>query len=201
MPVREAFRRLTSEGALEPLSNGKTRVPVLDTARLQELTEIRMAVEGLAARRAAEHVSPQELSAISRANAEMLEAVARRDVAAEAKANEQFHFAIYRAAKSSELLRIIEHLWLRAGPFMKTFLDDYYRSASTRKYRTTRHHEELLAALKERDADGAEQALRQDLAQGAAFIALRAEQRASAPQPRGTRRNARAAKPRRAKRA
>src|SRR5882672_6640432 len=51
MPVREAFRRLMSEGALEPLSTGATRVPVLDLLKLQDITEIRLTVEGLAARR------------------------------------------------------------------------------------------------------------------------------------------------------
>src|SRR6185437_15138287 len=64
MPVREAFRRLTSEGALEPLSSGATRVPVLDFKKLQDLFEIRLSVEGLAARLAANRITESQITAL-----------------------------------------------------------------------------------------------------------------------------------------
>jgi DNA-binding GntR family transcriptional regulator len=44
MPVREAFRHLTSEGALQPLSTGAIRVPVFDLPKLQDIIEIRLNV-------------------------------------------------------------------------------------------------------------------------------------------------------------
>jgi DNA-binding GntR family transcriptional regulator len=100
MPVREAFRRLTSEGALEPLASGAIRVPTFDLRRLQDLTEIRLTVEGLAARLAAQRIRGAEFQALERCNEEVQRALDRRDIAAEAKANEHFHFCIYRAAPS-----------------------------------------------------------------------------------------------------
>src|SRR5579863_7307315 len=86
MPVREAFRRLTSEGALEPLATGATRVPTFDLIRLQDLTEIRLTVEGLAARLAAQRISADEFRSLEHCNQEVLWALERRDIAAEVKA-------------------------------------------------------------------------------------------------------------------
>ncbi len=44
MPIREALRRLTSEGALELKSNRRIMVPKLTPARLAELLELRVIV-------------------------------------------------------------------------------------------------------------------------------------------------------------
>ena len=119
MPVREAFRRLTSEGALEPLATGAIRVPTLNLARLKDLTDIRLTVEGLAARLAAQRISAEQFHSLVHCDQEVQWALERRDIGAEVKANERFHFCIYRAAQSAELLRIIEHLWLQIGPISR----------------------------------------------------------------------------------
>jgi len=52
-PAREAIRRLAGEGALEHLRSGTARLPALDRARLSEITDVRVALESLAARHAA----------------------------------------------------------------------------------------------------------------------------------------------------
>jgi len=170
MPVREAFRRLTSEGALEPLSTGATRVPVFDVLKLQDLTEIRLTVEGLAARRAATRMTAEEFSELEQCNREVHRAIETGSVAAEAKANEHFHFCIYRAAHSTELLRIIEHLWLQIGPYLSWLLKQGRWPASSRGARAFRHHKDILLALRRHDADGAEAALRTDLGTAATVL-------------------------------
>jgi DNA-binding GntR family transcriptional regulator len=163
MPVREAFRRLTTEGALEPLSSGATRVPVLDFVKLQDLMEIRVTVEGLAARRAATRVTEAEYQDLCAINEAVLKAAARRDQTNEAHANERFHFAIYRAARSDELLRIIEHLWLQMGPYLAWLLRRGLWPAHQREADAYRHHKGLLDALRLRDPAKAEMSLRADL--------------------------------------
>jgi DNA-binding GntR family transcriptional regulator len=170
MPVREAFRRLTGEGALEPLSNGTTRVPILDVEKLVELTELRKLIEGLAARKAAYMISAEELEAVESANDRMVRAIRERDPIAETRANEEFHFGIYRAARSAELIRIIEQVWLRIGPFLAGLLVTYDRPDKSRKRKSSAHHAELLKALRARDGERAEAALRADLAEGALYF-------------------------------
>jgi DNA-binding GntR family transcriptional regulator len=164
MPVREAFRRLTSEGAFEPLSTGATRVPMFDLPKLQDLIEIRLTVEGLAARRAAERLPAEEYRLLEQLNHVILKAAADGDRAGAARANERFHFGIYRAAQSAELLRIIEHLWLQVGPYLAWLLKQ--RGPWARRLegaRAFRHHKDILDALRRHDAQRAEVAMRADL--------------------------------------
>ncbi len=61
MPVREAVSRLASDGALEVAPNRALRVPILGAEAFRELAETRMAVEGMAASRAAIRRSGEEL--------------------------------------------------------------------------------------------------------------------------------------------
>lgn len=174
MPVREAFRRLTSEGALEPLSTGATRVPVFDLPKLQDLTEIRLTVEGLAARRAAHRMTSEEFRVLEQCHLEVQRAIDNADAAAEAKANEHFHFCIYRAAQSSELLRIIEHLWLQMGPYLSWLLRKGEWPGHARGVRAFRHHKNIIQALRRHDADQAEAAIRADLMTAAGVLAEQA---------------------------
>jgi DNA-binding GntR family transcriptional regulator len=171
MPVREAFRRLTSEGGLEPLSTGATRVPVFDRPKLQDLTEIRLVVEGLAARRAAHRITSQECVILEELNADVLRAAEHGDRAAEARANERFHFYVYRAAQSAELLRIIEHLWLQIGPCLAWVLKrNIWPPRTQRPGARFRCHRDLLLALRRHDAEQAEAAIRGDLTTAAAVL-------------------------------
>jgi DNA-binding GntR family transcriptional regulator len=180
MPVREAFRRLMSEGALEPLPSGAMRAPVLDVTRLQELIDIRLTVEGLAAREAAEQRTDAELALVERANDEMIAAVRSGDLSAEARANEAFHFAIYRAAHSPELVRIIEHLWLQAGPALAWATVDDRTTQRSQGLKSHSHHKSVVTALKRRDAAAAEQALRTDIATAGDILVERARRRSAA---------------------
>jgi DNA-binding GntR family transcriptional regulator len=174
MPVREAFRRLTSEGALEPLSSGATRVPVLDLEKLQDLFEIRLSVEGLAVRLAAARISEAELEMLAEANEQLLRVSRSEDIAAQSKANERFHFSIYRGAHSAELLRFIEHLWLRMGPYLQWLLSHGKWPKRERQRAAFSHHKEILDALRARDGARAEQALRADLMTAAELVTAHA---------------------------
>ena len=166
MPVREALRRLTSEGALEPLSTGAIRVPIFNLQKLQDLTELRLVVEGLAARRAAIRMTGDDFKSLEHCDREVQLAIASGDFAEEAKANEHFHFTIYRAAQSNDLLRIIENLWLQVGPYLSWLFKQSEwpaRLHGARGARAFRHHKDLESALRRHDGEQAELALRADL--------------------------------------
>jgi DNA-binding GntR family transcriptional regulator len=176
MPVREAFRRLTALGALEPLSTGATRVPLMDPGKIADIMEVRMQVEGLAARRAATRITAEQFRILGTANDDMLAAMRRKEPNAEARANEQFHFCIYSAAGSEELLRVIEHLWLRIGPYLFALLEEERKSGDSRTRRPATHHAAILEAMRLHDPDKAETALRADLMGTASFFAGRPRQ-------------------------
>lgn len=177
MPVREAFRRLTSEGALEPMASGATRVPTVDAAEFEEITAVRLSTEGLAARLAAGRISAEEIEDLEAAHNKVVAAVKQKDVHAEAQANELFHFTIYRAARSVTLLRIIEGLWLRIGPVLIFLLDDLNVDQPASRLANMQFHTKLIAALRSGNALAAEQAIQKDIGVAAEFYLARLTRR------------------------
>lgn len=170
MPVREAMRRLTSEGALETLPNGGIRVPMLGVKTLKEVTEIRLLIEPLAAKKAARNATPALIEKIRAEQVLIKRAVRSGDPKEESKANRRFHFAIYGAANSIELLRLIENVWLRIGPALfellcrRNEIDEF----SNREYLD--HHDALISALERKQGREAAQALKEDLKCGAKVL-------------------------------
>jgi len=118
MPVREAINQLTAAGVLETLPNRSVAVPRMTQAQFVELTRIRVALEGMAAEMACKCAPPQLARRLERINAELLKAIRDRDNLASLAKNQEFHFTLYAASESTLLPRLIESLWLRAGPFM-----------------------------------------------------------------------------------
>ena len=62
MPVREALRRLVAEHILVLLPNRSVSLPVLTTDKFEEITRIRLSLEGLAAEEATRHISRGEIA-------------------------------------------------------------------------------------------------------------------------------------------
>jgi DNA-binding GntR family transcriptional regulator len=110
MPIREALRRLDAAGLVENVPHRGARVTELSLADLAEIYEARLALEPLAAARAAEQFSERD----ARTATELLHELEARpddDSAGTWAAHKAFHFALYEAAGSSWLLRLIEPLW------------------------------------------------------------------------------------------
>ncbi|TIP70711.1 MAG: GntR family transcriptional regulator, partial [Mesorhizobium sp.] len=63
-PIREALQRLVAERLLEMKNNRSIIVPVLSSSAFEELTRIRIAVEGLAGEMAATRITARGLADI-----------------------------------------------------------------------------------------------------------------------------------------
>ncbi len=154
MPVRESVQRLITEGALSAMPNRTIRVPLLSRGEFEELCEIRVAIESLAAARAARLISDEEVKSVAE-DAKRLDAAVRRGTPeAILEANIAFHFHVYRAARYGHLLAMIESLWLRNGPLL---IYPFQAKAPRRKdfLRAHAHHQEWISALAARDAEKA----------------------------------------------
>lgn len=116
-PVREAIARLVSENALEQLDHRSARVPLFCEARLREVCELRMELEGKAAERAAERVTPADVARLAAIHARMTEARLADRRPEMMQENERFHLTLCAMADMPVLLQIVENLWLRCGPF------------------------------------------------------------------------------------
>lgn len=156
MPVRESLGRLVAANALEELPNRSVRVPRLDTTSLEHLFELRVRVEGLAARLATHAAAAKDLDALHEINADVKKAHEGGRMGELLQANQRFHFHLYGLCRSTVLLPIIEGLWLRSGPTM-------YFTLSTPGLWDSSSHLDILDALTRADANAAEAAMARDI--------------------------------------
>jgi DNA-binding GntR family transcriptional regulator len=163
MPVREAVRRLATEGALETLPNRRIRVPVMTRARFRELLRIRLALEGIAAEEAARRIRTEDIDRIEALNAEFTREMGRRqaDGARLFRINKDLHFILYEAAAMPVLLATIEGLWLQIGPLLHLSLRT--RANSKGRNPSPDWHKRLVRGLRRRDGAAARRALEGDL--------------------------------------
>jgi DNA-binding GntR family transcriptional regulator len=166
MPVRDAVRRLEIEHALVARSNRTLGVPEMTYASLMELREVRVALEGLAAEKAALLITPEELAEVDDRLQEMTAAASAGDTGAYLRANWAFHSAIYRAARSHLLLSMIEPTWMRIGPYVRLMLPD-----RDSLIESLGNHLRALEALRRRDQTAARQAIGQDICDSAEGLA------------------------------
>jgi DNA-binding GntR family transcriptional regulator len=157
-PVRESIRRLAAEGALEHLRAGRARLPELDLERLEEITEVRVALETLAARRAALCISADNIRELQAIQIELAATRDRGDYAAYLGWNEAFHFAYYRASAMPNLVRAIESMWLQAGPYLALLLPSM---------RGIDLHDLAIEAARRHDGNAAAAAIEEDIRRAA----------------------------------
>lgn len=106
-PVREALRRLQSEGIIEPKEGGLA-VTSFDMRAVAELYDVRQTLEGAAASLAARNADATELVLLQR----MLDAqrLCPNDPHAQARLNKNFHEQLYQAAHNRFLLKALQVL-------------------------------------------------------------------------------------------
>lgn len=157
-PVREAIRRLAAEGALEHLRSGTARVPALTSERLTEVTQVRVALESLAARQAAAHMTADDVLQLEAIQRDLAQARDARDYTTYLERNEAFHFTYYRCSRMPNLLRAIESMWLQSGPYLSLLLP---------AMRGIDLHAAAIEAGRHHDGDAAARAISEDIRRAA----------------------------------
>ena len=168
MPVREALQRLVAEKVLQQTPGRSIQVTPLTRERYDELIRIRMSIEGLAAKLATPLVDAPLIASLKDLNTEMRNATSTGDRLSVLQSNQAFHFTIYRAGRSPQLLEIIETLWLRSGPFFASAYTGPEEPAEMFD-RATQVHDRLIAALERRDGKAARYAIMLDIRSAAAW--------------------------------
>lgn len=164
MPVREAVNRLAAEQALEVRPNRSVLVPHMSRRQFLDVFELRCMLEGHAAATAASAANDKLIAQLR----ELSDAAKRSGVTDHAAAtlnrNQEFHFAIYRAADKELVLRMIEMLWLQAGPLLHVSL------RASPMHWSWAAHDDILDAFERHHADDARQAMERDIQKTAQHI-------------------------------
>ena len=155
-PVREALLILQAEGMIESAPNRGAAVRSFDATDLGEMYLLRAAVEGLAARLAAERVTARSLSKLSR-SCDRFEAVCTGGTLKElVRENLAFHDAILETAGSER----ISHL-VRSVTVLPLVYKSYLWYSPSQKLVSAHHHRQIVYAFEARDPERAESVMKQ----------------------------------------
>jgi len=162
MPVREALHRLHAERAFEVTKTARIRVPMMTSARLREIRDARIALEGLLAENAVVHLQKQDLVEIRRIYKQMNAAAHAGNVADYLWTNFAFHRRIYAVARTELVISAVETFWLHMGPCFALV-------APNREHlrRSMEAHRRILDALVDGDGPAARAAVADDIMQAA----------------------------------
>jgi DNA-binding GntR family transcriptional regulator len=159
-PVREAIRRLSAEGALEPQGNRRVVVPKMTEAMLEQVAFARLTIEPKLAEMAAAHLTPDLIEQLQRIDNTVDRTVQAGDVPGYLASNHAFHFCLYEASEAPVLVDMARSMWLRFGPSLRVVCARFGRDALPDR------HLEALAAMRAGDAAALRGAMERDIAQG-----------------------------------
>ncbi|MEX0375311.1 GntR family transcriptional regulator [Spiribacter pallidus] len=148
-PIREALRRLVSEGWLEQIPHRGARVVEWTRDDADEVFELRSILESHAVRRAATRMQPSEIARLrhlvdameSLSSAQQSES--REDIAT---LNDQFHQTILESAGSPRLQRLVNAI-VQAPMTTRSF----HRYNASEMARSMTQHREILQAIEAGD--------------------------------------------------
>jgi DNA-binding GntR family transcriptional regulator len=109
-PVREAIRKLELEGFVVMVPRKGAYVADISIKDINEVFEIRTALDGLAAGLAAERITEEELEQVERLLVEIGESIEQGDIERAVEVDTQFHDILYKASRNDRLVGIIGNL-------------------------------------------------------------------------------------------
>ena len=157
-PVREALKRLTAEGlvATNPLSGLVVRE--VNGNEVEDIYAIREALDGLAARLAAERATDADLARLRLLMELMGESARTEHWQSLVQLNIKFHEVLYAAARNERLAAIGRSLQDGIQRFSSMVFSDVERVAAV-----LLEHEQVVRALESHDPEAAEVAARRHL--------------------------------------
>ena len=157
-PLREAIGRLEACGLVVRRPNVGARVVTLSSSQLIEIFHVREALEGMAARLAAQHMSDEEIADLRRLLGQHREQIERDTEHAyfQREGDLDFH---YRIVQGSHNTRMINLLCNDLYHLVRLYRYQFGMS-SKRGPRAFVEHEHIVDAIERRDAEMAELMMR-----------------------------------------
>lgn len=157
-PVREAIRKLEQEGFVVMVPRRGTYVSDLSIRDINEVFEIRTALEVLSAGLAAERITEEDLERLERLLVEIGELIDTEDTERMVEADCRFHDILYNATHNKTLANITNNLREKFTPFRAISY-----AYPGRAKRSLEEHRRLVEALAERNPVSAQQVARKHM--------------------------------------
>ncbi len=153
-PVREAFRQLATEGFLQLMPRRGVMVACLSEKDVIEFYELKSLLEGYAARIAVGRIQEKDIQRMEMLNDQMAKLHQRGELKKIAKIHNEFHNILLEASGNEQLQNTVSQLCNRFQRF--TIL----LALAGKNMEAVTQHQEIIDALKKRDANQAEALVR-----------------------------------------
>ena len=157
-PVREALIRLSGEGLIEIEKNKGARVTELDLLTLQSIFEAGDLIERAYTRLACLRRDDNDLKAIDKARQNFQGDMQNQDIAAMTQSNTEFHLTIAAASRNKYFIDAYRRILADHERIAQLWYTHNFNSADQVSNKLMcQQHEQLFQAIKDRNADRAEE--------------------------------------------
>jgi DNA-binding GntR family transcriptional regulator len=167
-PIREALRILEMEGFVEIIPRRGAVVTDVTDKDVDEIFILKVKLESLAAKLAAEHLTDDDIAELEDLNARMEKFADAKNVSILIKLNSEFHNLIISKCENNRLTKFLEALlrqFKRATAYSFT--------EAGRIQRVIEEHREIIESFKKRDSEMAEELMAKHIQNGWQFIKSR----------------------------
>ena len=145
-PIREAIRKLELEGLVLMIPRRGAEVAKISHKSLQDVLEVRGALEELATDLACQRIDEEQLAALHEAEDRFKKAVATGTEMEIAEADEAYHDIIYNATGNKRLIQMINNLREQMYRYRLEYIKDEAQRGTL-----INEHEKILEAIRIRD--------------------------------------------------
>jgi DNA-binding GntR family transcriptional regulator len=160
-PLREAIRRLSSEGLIIMDTHRDSRVADVSASEARELLEVRLSLEPSATELAAHRRTEADIAAM-RTAAEKLLPVTRVWGEDAITAHREFHRAVYAASHNTSMIKLLDDLWDKSDRYRRLGLE--LPSGDEPRTIDLNQHHQILELVASGDGPGAAELARSHIA-------------------------------------
>jgi len=146
-PVREAIRKLELEGLVAMLPRKGAYVAGIMPKDAADILEIRAALEGLAAKLAAERITDEEIEELADDTAKIEESINKGDVEKAVEYDNKFHGSLVGASRNTRLASMVSNLQEQVQRF-RIMLTSTSKNVMLK---SLNDHKRIVEALSRRD--------------------------------------------------
>ncbi|MEE1029099.1 MAG: GntR family transcriptional regulator [Agathobacter sp.] len=145
-PIREAIRMLEQEGLAITIPRKGAEVARMTLKDMEDVLEVREALDELAARIACDKITREQLITLKKTKEEFVKSVEEGDIKKLAEADVRFHDVIYNSTDNTKLVTLLNNLREQMYRYRIEYLKnpDNYQGL-------LKEHEDIVAALENRD--------------------------------------------------
>ena len=166
MPIREALNRLAKMGLAESVPYVGMKLVSLKQDDLLQIYQMRQLLEPLAAGRACEKITEEDVQELEAIHGEYIQIVEQPELNAKELylQNRKFHFKIYSISDMNRVCSVIESLWDTLSFFKLIYGRDVIKN-KTGVPKMIAENQSYIDALKKRDAETLKRSLYENLAE------------------------------------